>query len=162
MQRKKIKRPDLSQRNRENATHGMSNSPEYYIWRSMKARCYNKKSKNYNRYGGRGISVCRKWLISFENFLKDMGLRPKGYQLDRINNDGNYCKSNCRWSTPRENANNRRSSRLFEYNGKLISIAEMARINGITRQGMRYRIESGYSIERAITKDDKYVKGNKR
>lgn len=162
MQRKKVKRPDLAQRNRDNATHRLSKTSTYRSWCGMKARCYNKKNKSYKDYGGRGIKVCGKWINSFESFIKDMGLKPAGSQLDRINNNGNYCKNNCRWVSPRENSNNRRSSRLFEYKGRKISIAEMARINGITRQGMRYRIESGYSIERAITKEDKYVKGNKR
>lgn len=162
MQRKKIKRPDLAKRNRENATHRLSHKPTYTAWRSMKARCYNPNTESYINYGGRGITVCESWLENFINFLNDMGLKPHGMQLDRIKNDKGYSKENCKWSTPIQNSNNRRSSRLFDYNGEKKSIAELARIAGITRQGMRYRIESGYSIERAITKEEKYVKGDKR
>lgn len=162
MQRKKVKRPDLAKRNKENATHGMSRTKTYTTWRAMKKRCYDTKAQSYSDYGGRGITVCERWLESFINFLEDMGTRPTGTQLDRIENDKGYAKENCKWSTPIQNSNNRRSSRLFDYNGEKKSIAELARIAGITRQGMRYRIESGYSIERAITKEEKYVKGDKR
>lgn len=84
-------------------------SPTYRSWHAMISRCTNPKKDNYKDYGGRGIVVCKKWL-KFENFLKDMGERPIGKTLDRIDNDGNYCKSNCKWSTPKEQANNRRTN----------------------------------------------------
>lgn len=83
-------------------------SPEYSSWTCMKARCYYSKDKEYKNYGGRGIVVCARWRNSFENFLADMGLRPKGTTLDRKNGDGNYYKRNCRWSTPKIQAINRR------------------------------------------------------
>lgn len=88
-----------------------TNSPisEYGIWRAMKARCYNSKVQHYNRYGGRGIQVCKRWLNSFKNFLKDMGKRPSNkYSIDRINNDGNYTPFNCRWATSLVQRHNRR------------------------------------------------------
>lgn len=98
--------------NRENATnnitHGMHNTLTYKIWSAMIARCSNPKATFYHRYGGRGIKVCERWVSSFENFLKDMGEKPEGLTLDRIDNDGNYEPYNCRWVTHKENCNNRK------------------------------------------------------
>lgn len=82
----------------------------YQSWLSMKQRCLNKKRHNYYLYGGRGITICEQWLHSFTTFLADMGVRPDGTTLDRINSDGNYEPANCRWSTPTEQARNRRNS----------------------------------------------------
>lgn len=87
--------------------HGGNKMPEYYIWSSMKARCQNKATWNYSRYGGRGIAFCDEWNF-FSNFIRDMGKRPsKKHQLDRIDPNGQYCKNNCRWTTPQTNAANR-------------------------------------------------------
>ena len=86
---------------------GMKRTPTYFSLNNMIQRCTNSNYHRYKDYGGRGIKVCKSWL-KFENFLKDMGIRPEGKTLDRKNNNGNYCKSNCKWSTPKEQANNRR------------------------------------------------------
>jgi hypothetical protein len=94
-------------------SHGKYKTKEYMSWFHMIQRCYNKNSWNYNNYGGRGIIVCDRWIESFENFLEDMGTKDSPeMQIDRIDNDGNYCKDNCRWSTPSDNSRNRRTTIL--------------------------------------------------
>jgi hypothetical protein len=93
--------------------HGFEGSKTYNTWRCMTARCKSEKNDNYKSYGGRGIKVCDRW-SKFEHFLEDMGERPEGLQLDRIDNNGNYEPGNCRWTTPKENSNNRRSKNRQE------------------------------------------------
>jgi hypothetical protein len=84
-------------------------SPTYYSWRGMKKRCLSPRHPHYHNYGGRGITICRRWIHSFSNFLQDMGERPKGRTLDRINTNRNYTPSNCRWATWKQQAANKRN-----------------------------------------------------
>jgi hypothetical protein len=95
--------------------HGACFTPEYNSWAAMKDRCNNQNDKDYHRYGGRGISVCKRWLNSFENFFADMGLKPSPkHTLDRYpNNDGNYKPTNCRWATSKQQAATRRPQRSY-------------------------------------------------
>jgi hypothetical protein len=95
--------------------HGMKGSPTYLSWRSMKSRCLNENDPYYYRYGGRGITVCERWL-AFEAFLHDMGERPESKVLERIDNDKGYYLENCRWATAKEQARNRSNNRLVELN----------------------------------------------
>lgn len=94
--------------------------PTYLSWKGMKARCNNPNNPKYHRYGGRGIRVCDSWRV-FENFLEDMGPRPTGMTLDRVNNEGNYEPGNCKWSTRSEQALNRNPPRKYRWNPKYLS-----------------------------------------
>lgn len=131
-------------------THGMYNSPEYLSWRSMKTRCSNSKSPDFQYYGGRGIKVCKRWM-KFENFFKDMGRRPIGTTLDRKNGEGGYCKSNCRWADVFEQSNNKRSNRLLTFNGSTQTVAQWSREVGITEDVIHHRLNSGWSEARVFS-----------
>jgi hypothetical protein len=105
--------PLKTERKYEPEYHGLRGVPEYQVWAGMKARCNNVKHFGYKRYGGRGISVCERWSKSFLSFYNDMGPRPSSnYQIDRIDTNGNYEPSNCRWSSVKENNRNRRNTKL--------------------------------------------------
>ena len=127
----------------------LKQSPAYSTWKAMKARCFNFENRSYRYYGGRGIRVCKRWM-KFENFLADMGERPTGLQIDRIDNDGNYELGNCRWATPLENALNTRWSRRYTFNGKMNNISGWARMMGITSRAMRHRVNF-WPLEEALT-----------
>ena len=100
---------NTAERNRANAKHGMTNTGVYRSWFAMRDRCYDPKSPSWKWYGERGIAVCDRWQ-EFENFFADMGHRPEGKTIDRINPAGNYDPGNCRWATPKEQRNNQRKT----------------------------------------------------
>lgn len=123
--------------------HGHWGSSEYWTWALAKNRCTNSKNKQYRNYGGRGIQMSTDWLNSFAAFLHDMGNRPDGYQLDRIDNDGNYCKENCRWATPTQQMRNTRVTGRISHNGQVLSFAEWSEITGIGVNTLRGRYFNG-------------------
>lgn len=133
-------------------THGLSGSPEYTAWEGIIQRCTNPNVKNYYNYGGRGISVCDRWLKSFENFYADMGPRPSDdHSIDRYpNNDGNYEPGNCKWSTSKEQLNNRRNNNLVEYNGIIYTSSQLAEKLNINFAVFNSRLNRNWSIERII------------
>lgn len=128
------------------------NTPEWDSWRMMKTRCNNPKDQAYKRYGGRGITVCERW-DTFDKFLEDMGPRPTlEHSLDRKDNSKGYCKDNCRWSTKREQSNNRSDNHLITVNGLTLTITEWSRRIEVPKQTILSRIRMGWSHEDAITR----------
>jgi len=119
----------------------------------MKARCYNKKTPHYFRYGGRGIYICERWISSLENFVLDMGKRPSDrHSIDRIDNNGNYEPSNCRWATPEEQGVNKRSNANITYNGKTQTLTQWAREMDLKTHTLRKRIfELGWDLDVAMS-----------
>jgi hypothetical protein len=124
-------------------THGLSKSPTYKSWIMMKSRCYNKNYTHYKYYGGSGVTVCDEWLKSFATFLKDMGERPAGKTLDRIDPKQPYCKSNCRWATRAEQVENRAYTRHYTYNEETKNLTQWARFLGVSTKKVRAAAERG-------------------
>jgi len=139
------------------STHGHSRSPTYTSWYAMKKRCKSKNSKDYRDYVLRGITVCKRWQ-KFENFFADMGERPEGMSLGRIDNNKGYYKENCRWETALQQANNKRNNALATLNGVTKTIPQWAREFNLDTEFVRNRVSScGWSIKDAITLP-KYVR----
>jgi hypothetical protein len=129
----------------------MPSSPEYLTWRNMLRRCNNPADDSYKYYGGRGIKVCQRWASSYEAFLQDMGERPDGKSLDRIDVNGDYSPNNCRWADSNTQHNNRRDNRLINHQGVCMTLTEWARSLGIRADTLARRIDvHGFTIERAL------------
>lgn len=128
----------------KNKTHGMRGSSEYRIWIGIKTRCTNKNAPDYNRYGGRGITMCDEWNDSFVEFLSYLGPRPsKKHSVDRIDNDKGYEPGNVRWATKTEQARNRRDSTYVTDGNRVLHINEVANELGITRSAAHLRLKRG-------------------
>lgn len=113
--------------------------PLYNTWNLMRSRCNTESNKLYKFYGGRGISVCEEWK-NFDKFVEDMGSSySEGLTLDRVDNNGDYSKENCRWATKKEQANNRRSNRIIEHDGTSMTIAQWAELSGLKPSTFRQR-----------------------
>jgi hypothetical protein len=140
---------------KRNTKHGLANRnkrhPMYVLYMGMKQRCYYPKNKRYKNYGGRGIKVCDRWLNNFELFLEDMGERPsKKHSLDRIDNNGDYEPSNCRWATSLEQQGNNSKNHWVEYYGEKMIIADLERKLNIKLSGAYYHLKRGKSIQEAV------------
>lgn len=144
-----------STKNQNCVTHGEARkgqkTREYLIWKAMLNRCRNPRNYNFNRYGGRGISVCERWL-DYAVFKADMGPRPPGYTLERINNDADYEVGNVRWATRAEQARNTSRTRLFTHQGVTLCITDWAiRLGFRSYADIWQRLQAGWSLERALT-----------
>lgn len=136
-----------------NRTHDKSKTPEFNTWVGIKQRCYNRNNPRYGIWGGRGITVCQRWLESFDNFLDDMGERPTPYHtLDRVENDKGYYKQNCRWATPKQQALNRRSNFIITYMGQSKPLKVWTDELGLSYFKVIQRIKKlNWSPEKALT-----------
>ena len=128
-------------------------SPTYKTWISMKSRCFDPASDSYKWYGGRGITVCERWL-EFVNFLADMGDRPKGHTLDRINTDGDYEPENCRWASAAEQARNKETSVKTLFRGEERNLVDIAREFDLPTTTIYRRFKQGYRGEDLISKEN--------
>lgn len=130
-------------------THGQCSTGAYTSWNNMLQRCTNPRNSAYYMYGAVGITVCGEWSV-FENFYTDMGPRPDGTSLDRIDSKGDYCKENCKWSTPREQANNTSRNKYLTIDGETKTYAEWGRVVGLQSRKISHRIRRGWSPEEAV------------
>lgn len=139
----------LADRNRR---HGgtLNERRTYRSWKDMRARCRNPENHDYPDYGGRGISVCDRW-DDFAAFLSDMGPRPEGKTIDRIDHNGDYTPGNCRWADAETQANNKRANHVVK-SGE--TLAQASRRAGLSASKVWYRLKAGYSLEEALSDKD--------
>lgn len=134
----------------KNLKHGLHGTREYITWKQIRARCFNPNHAKFHMWGGRGISMCERWTLSFSDFLADMGERPDGCSIDRIDNNGDYEPSNCRWATRIEQANNTRRNVMVEHEGRRQSVSQWAHQLGIAPIIIHRRIYKGSDPHKAI------------
>jgi hypothetical protein len=127
----------------------LRHDPTYRTWGAMITRCTNPKVNNYADYGGRGITVCERWR-TFENFLADMGVRPQGRTIERLDNEKGYEPGNCAWTTPKDQARNRRDNCLLTHDGRTQTLSAWAEQLGISKEALRARLHAGWPVERIV------------
>ena len=132
------------------AAHGKTGTRTFNIWGKMKQRCTSDKAHNWNRYGGRGIRVCERW-NDFSNFLADMGEAPAGMTLDRIDSNGNYEPTNCRWATMLTQSRNRTNNIVLVHEGRSLCLSEWAVETGIKLTTLWWRYKAGWDTPRILT-----------
>ena len=130
--------------------HGLEQHPLYHTWRNMVNRCTNSNRPDYERYGGRGITVCARWIDSPQLFIDDMGERPAGHSIDRIDNDKGYSPDNCRWATASQQGKNTRRARKITHNGLTLCLSEWSEKLGIPRLTIYRRLRRGMSVADAL------------
>lgn len=133
-------------------THGYNGTPTYQTWVDMRRRCNNPDRPDYVNYGARGITVCEEWNASFEAFLADMGTRPDGHTIERMDNNGPYAKWNCKWVPRAEQERNKRTSRWVDYGGVRMTVAEACERSGITQNAALARLNRGMNDNDTFTK----------
>ena len=136
---------------KSNAVHGKAHGTEWKTYYAMLDRCTKPEHKSFPRYGGRGITVCERWENSFENFLADMGDRPSGMTLDRIDNSKGYSPENCRWVTAKQQCNNRHNNVIIDAFGLSLTLAQWSVKTGVHQGTIAKRIKDGWIKEKALT-----------
>jgi len=136
-----------------NFKHGKSKTRIHRIWSAMKQRCHDKNKSNYQYYGGRGIKICKEWMVfqNFHNWAIANGYNDN-LSIDRIDSNGNYEPDNCRWATKKQQANNIRTNHFIEYNNKKQTIAAWSKETGIAKSVIRYRLLQGYDLDKVFIK----------
>lgn len=138
--------------------HGLSYTPEYRAWQTMRLRCTVPSNPAYADYGGRGITVCQRWLTSVENFVADMGPKPgPRYELDRKDNSKGYDPDNCRWATRTVNCRNRRSNRWVQFQGRRMVLVEAIELSGVPLATVYKRLENGWAEDEALTTPARHI-----
>ncbi len=143
---------------REYHKHGQRNTRLYKVWKGVKSRCYNPRHTAYHRYGGRGIVMCDEWknnFVSFYDWAMKNGYEPTAPHgqctLDRLDNEGNYSPTNCRWVSSKIQAYNRSDNHYIEYNGEIHTVVEWAKILGLKKNTLIARLSRGWSLEKALS-----------
>lgn len=131
--------------------HSRSRTSAYRIWSTLRQRCTNPNNTQFKNYGARGIKVCDRWLASFEDFAADMGPRPDGGEIERIDNNGNYEPGNCRWASRKEQCRNTRRTRFLTHNGETLCVTEWAERLGVHPVTLHLRLKKGWSVEKTVT-----------
>ena len=128
-----------------------SSSPTYNTWTNMISRCHREYAARYKDYGAKGVSVCARWRSSFQNFLEDMGVRPDGHTIDRIDSTGNYSPENCRWATIKEQQRNRKNNINLTIGGVTMCLKDWATKAGISENTLTYRVHIGWPVEKWLS-----------